>query len=154
MSGGCHPSSSTLPLSNFRDGRSDLKNFFMDKCPKDVLTIKKLFWEKLSPFRRKTRKPVEGWQPPPPPSLLGHRRVKAIRFVRNWRCLLILHYLHGTVSYLQKCKKVTPLKLKRSLSICEWFDSLFEKWFLNPIWTGLFANLKRLRGRMPPPPPS
>ena len=41
--GGCHPLS-TLSLSNFRaqDGSSDLKNFFMDKCPKDEPTGKNL----------------------------------------------------------------------------------------------------------------
>ena len=36
-----------------------------------------------------------------------------------------------TVSYLQKFKKVTVLKLKRSHCIKEWFRLIFRRWFLN-----------------------
>ena len=47
--GNCHPTS-TFPLHNFgaNTGRSDLKNFFMDRYSKDELTAKNLVWNKSS----------------------------------------------------------------------------------------------------------
>ena len=53
---------STLPLSNFRAkrGRSDLKNFFMDRCPKDEPTGKNLVCQKALPISEKNWKNLLG----------------------------------------------------------------------------------------------
>ena len=50
------------------DGRSDLKNFFMDRCPKDEATAKILF--RIEALPRKTGKTCWGCGIYP----LGHRR--------------------------------------------------------------------------------
>ena len=69
----------TLPLSNFR-GRSDLKTFFMDRCPKDEPTAKNLVCKKLFPFPRKIEKNLLGEAASTP---LGHRRVNAKETINN-----------------------------------------------------------------------
>ena len=51
-----------------RGGMSDLKNFFMDRRPKDEPTAKTLVCKKLFPFPRKIGKTCWGWHPPPWPS--------------------------------------------------------------------------------------
>ena len=57
-----------------QDGRLDLKNFFMDRCPKNESTAKNLFWNKSSSHSlEKLEKPVGGGGGIHPP---GHRNVK------------------------------------------------------------------------------
>ena len=76
MGGGCPPASS-LCLILEPNGRSDLKGFFMDRCPKDEPTDKNLVCEKAPPIPEKNWKNLLGWySTPPPPPPLGHRRVK------------------------------------------------------------------------------
>ena len=65
---------STLPLSNFR-AKTDLKNFFMDRCPKDEPIAKSLCCRKSSSHsREKLEKSC--WRGVASPCSLGHRRVK------------------------------------------------------------------------------
>ena len=66
--GGWLPPPSTLPLVYFQnqDGWSDLKNFFMERCPKDEATATN--FKSSSHLQEKFEKPVLGGGPPRWPS--------------------------------------------------------------------------------------
>ena len=57
---------------------SDLKNFFMDRCPKDESAAKNLVCKKALPIPEKNWKNLLGWHPPspPPPPPLAIRKLK------------------------------------------------------------------------------
>ena len=65
--GGCQPPAPSLCLISEPDGRSDLKNFFMDKYPISCVYFAK---ERSSHSREILEKPAGGGIHPP-----GHRRV-------------------------------------------------------------------------------
>ena len=74
------PPPSTLPLSNFRAKTvSPLKNFLMDRCPKDEPTATNLVCEKIFPFQRTIGKTCFGVASTPP--ALGHQRVNIVQLV-------------------------------------------------------------------------
>ena len=54
----------------------DLKNFFMDRCPKDEPTGKNLVCKKALPISEKNWKNLLGGGIHPSPPPLGHWRVK------------------------------------------------------------------------------
>ena len=76
------PPSPKHPLSNSRamqDGRFNLKNFFIDRCPKDGYTAENLASKKSSSHsQEKLEKPVGGWNPQIP---IGHWRFKVTSIV-------------------------------------------------------------------------
>ena len=71
---------SSVCLILSQNGRSDLKTFFMDRCPKDEPTAKNLVCPKSSSHsREKLENPVGvgvAFTPPP-----GHRRVLELKFL-------------------------------------------------------------------------